>query len=248
MAIFNVAGGGGPASVFVKVYATKEELLASSANENTLGVVSDTAISDYYIQATAPAHLAGRLFIKTGTSGNCALNIGNGITLYPLYARISNGSVWSSAVMYVRKNGAWVTPNLILMENGVKVNDFSTGGTTPITVNGLDLSLYNASTTERHCGYLETDLTDWRNLHCKIYTNIFQSYAAIQCRLGITTTPNTPTNWISYTDCRPDGGTAGEYEFDFNLSSYTNNAYVQMMVNGNSSNRRVYLKDWYLEA
>lgn len=246
--IINLIGGGGGASVFVKSYGSKEELLASTANENTIGVVTASTIADYFIQATAPAHAAGRVFIKTGTSGSCSIDIGRGVTIYPLYARVSNGTTWTTITMYVRKGGAWVTPNLILVENKVKVNEFTTNAGTSMTVNGLDMSLYNGSATEKHCGYLEVDLTDWRKLHCKIYTNLFSSYSSIQCRLGITDTPNTPSTWINYTDCRPGGSTTDEYEFDFDLSSYSNTAYVQMLVYGNSTNRRVYVRDWYLEA
>lgn len=246
--IINMVGGSGGASVYVKSYATKEGLLASTANENTIGVVTASPVSDFYIQSTAPAHAAGRVYIHTGTSGNCSLNIGNNVTIYPLYARISNGNTWTSIPMYVRKGGAWVTPNLVLMENKVKVNEFTKNAGTSITVNGLDLSLYNSSATEKHCGYLEVDLTDWRKLYCKIYTNLFSSYASMYCRLGITDTPNTPTTWINYTDCRPSGNTAGEYEYEFDLTSYSNTSYVQILVSGNSSNRKVYVQDWYLKA
>lgn len=244
--IINLIGGGGGASVYVKAYGTKEALLAATANENTIGIVTAAQVLDFYIQSTAPAHSVGRVYIHTGTSGNCSLNIGNNVTIYPLYARISNGTTWTSLVMYVRKGGTWVLPDLVLMENKVKVTDFTMGGSTSITVNGLDLSLTSSAANERHSGYLNVDLTDYRKLVVSGNTAL-TSAQSHQLRLGITDVPHTSSSWIGFENCAP--ASQGDFSAEFDVSGYSNSAYIQIMsVATTTVTRRVHIYDWVLKA
>lgn len=114
--IFNISGGGGTALNFrVLAYATEEELLASTPNENTIGIISGTPITGWIFSATEPSPAeAGMVWISIGTTSAVEFNAlkKNGIRVYPISAKQYVGGAWVSknAKSYQASEWAdWVT-------------------------------------------------------------------------------------------------------------------------------------------
>ena len=106
-------GGGGGASLNfdVKAYATEEALLAAVPKENTIGVITQTAITSWAFSATEPAEpVAGMVWISTGDSSGVAFNAlkKNAIQVYPLFAKQYVNGAWVDVTAYSYRGGEWV--------------------------------------------------------------------------------------------------------------------------------------------
>ena len=106
-------GGGGGASLNfdVKAYATEEALLAAVPKENTIGVITQTAITSWAFSATEPAEpVAGMVWISTGNSSGVAFNAlkKNAIQVYPLSAKQYVDGAWVDVIAMSYQGGEWV--------------------------------------------------------------------------------------------------------------------------------------------
>lgn len=110
--IFNVTGGGGAALNFKVVgYATKEELLAATPAENTIGIITEIPITGYHFGTEEPSPAAaGMVWITTGTSSAIEFNAlkKNAIQVYPLSAKQQDGSAWVDVTALSYQGGEWV--------------------------------------------------------------------------------------------------------------------------------------------
>ena len=111
--IINMTGGGGGAALNfdVKAYATEEALLAAVPKENTIGVITQTAITSWAFSATEPAEpVAGMVWISTGNSSGVAFNAlkKNAIQVYPLSAKQYVDGAWVDVTAYSYQGGEWV--------------------------------------------------------------------------------------------------------------------------------------------
>lgn len=104
--IMNMVGGGGAGLNFaVKAYASKEVMLATTAKENTIGVVA-SAISEWAFSATEPEFpVENMVWIMVGSSSPVAFSAirKNTIMVYPV-----------SVMQYVE--GAWVTTEAFIYQ------------------------------------------------------------------------------------------------------------------------------------
>ena len=106
-------GGGGGASLNfdVKAYATEEALLAAVPKENTIGVITQTAITSWAFSATEPAEpVAGMVWISTGNGSGVAFNAlkKNAIQVYPLSAKQYVDGAWVDVTAMSYQGGEWV--------------------------------------------------------------------------------------------------------------------------------------------
>lgn len=106
-------GGGGGASLNfdVKAYATEEALLAAVPKENTIGVITQTAITSWAFSATEPAEpVAGMVWISTGDSSGVEFNAlkKNAIQVYPLSAKQYVDGAWVDVTAMSYQGGEWV--------------------------------------------------------------------------------------------------------------------------------------------
>lgn len=105
------SGNFSPLNFTIKTFATEEDLLASTALENTIGVVTTTPIVNYYFQSSTPATLAeGELWFYTGNHRD-AIKINalknHNLELYPILARQMESGVLVIKPTYVYQNGIW---------------------------------------------------------------------------------------------------------------------------------------------
>ena len=131
--IINMTGGGGGAALNfdVKAYATEEALLAATPKENTIGVITQTAITSWAFSATEPAEpVAGMVWISTGDSSGVAFNAlkKNAIQVYPLSAKQYVDGAWVDVTAMSYQGGEWVEWLTAIFDEGKLTSDYGTFG------------------------------------------------------------------------------------------------------------------------
>ena len=107
----NIGGGSGGLNFKVVAYATEEALLAAAPKENTIGVVTDTAVPKWGFYAAAPeAPAEGEIFFAVATESAGSFNAlkKNALTVYPTLCQQSVSGEWVRKAAYIYKDGAWV--------------------------------------------------------------------------------------------------------------------------------------------
>lgn len=107
----NGGGGGSDLNFSVKTYASEEALLAAAPKENTIGVVTDTAVPKWGFYAAAPeAPAEGEIFFTVATESAGSFNAlkKNALTVYPTLCQQSVSGELVRKAAYIYKDGAWV--------------------------------------------------------------------------------------------------------------------------------------------
>lgn len=193
--IFNVSGGGGAALNFrVLAYATEEELLAATPNENAIGIITDTPIKSWLFSATEPSPAEpGMVWISTGNSSAAAFNAlkKNGIQVYPLLAKQYVGGAWVDKTAKIYQGGEWeqLLTELYLYNNGDQCTDVTGGweldwtGSSGILVKDTGTALSVDSANSNYSCALtkkEIDLTPFSKLYYVVQqSNFSYSHALI---------------------------------------------------------------------
>lgn len=132
--IFNVTGGGGAALNFKVVgYATKEELLAATPAENTIGIITEIPITGYHFGTEEPSPAAaGMVWITTGTRSSVEFNAlkKNAIQVYPLSAKQQDGSAWVDVTALSYQGWEWVNWIIYLYNEGDECTEITGGWST----------------------------------------------------------------------------------------------------------------------
>lgn len=136
--IYGFGGGGAALNFDVKQYTTESQLSAARPKENTIGVITTTAITNWYFAAEQPENMVnGDVWFPTGTSSTVAFNAlkKNAVQVYPLSAKqmVSGALVDKIAKSY--QGGKWVDLSLYLFKDGNQYDDI-TGGWEQIAVEG----------------------------------------------------------------------------------------------------------------
>ena len=150
-------GGGVPLNFAVKAYTSEEALLAAAPKENTIGIITTTAISSWIFSATQPAEAAeGMVWIILGTSSAVEFNAlkKNALQVYPLEAKQYVGGAWVEKTYMVYKNGEWAMPEtkVWLLKDGVYDTE-NLVGFTQTEQSGNDDGEY--AEILKHAGYIE---------------------------------------------------------------------------------------------
>ena len=126
-------GGGASLNFDVKAYATEEALLAAVPAENTIGVITQTAMTSWAFSATEPAEpVAGMVLISTGNSSGVAFNAlkKNAIQVYPLSAKQYVDGAWVDVTAMSYQGGEWVEwfPAGAIFYGGTLTSDYGAFG------------------------------------------------------------------------------------------------------------------------
>ena len=108
---FKAASGGGSLNFSVKTYTTEEALLADTPRENTVGVVTNTAVPKWSFSASEPsAPEEGEIWFSLGTESDAAFNAlkKNILSVYPKRCRQYLSGAWTNVSAYIYKSGVWV--------------------------------------------------------------------------------------------------------------------------------------------
>ena len=104
-------GNGGAGLNFKVVACASAEALPATARENTIAVLTATAINGYIFSSTEPTEPAeGMVWIITGTSSAVAFSASkkNPVMIYPLSAKQYVGGAWVNLSAMSYQNGSWV--------------------------------------------------------------------------------------------------------------------------------------------
>lgn len=107
----NGGGSGGSLNFSVKTYTTEEALLAAAPRENTVGVVTNTAVPKWGFSASEPsAPEEGEIWFSLGTESDAAFNAlkKNILSVYPKRCRQYLSGAWTNVSAYIYKSGVWV--------------------------------------------------------------------------------------------------------------------------------------------
>ena len=109
---FKAGGGGGSNLNFsVKTYADEETLLAATPKENTIGVVTQTTVSDWSFSASEPLEPSeGSVWIQTGTVSAVEFDAlkKNTLAVYPLKCKQYLSGQWEQRIACFYKDGTWI--------------------------------------------------------------------------------------------------------------------------------------------
>ena len=136
-------GGSGGLNFGIETYAS-ELLLPASAAENTIAVITDTAMTGYVISINTPVSPEeGMVWIKTGTNDVVSLNA---LKKDALMVYITGGSqyisgAWVGKTIMVYQSGSWKSTEYVVFDgswrNGHSFVSLSTGynSNSTITIN-----------------------------------------------------------------------------------------------------------------
>lgn len=127
------AGGGGSSLNFKVIAVASESALPSSAAENTIAVITTTAITSYVFSSSAPTSPAeGMVWFATGTASTVGFNAvkKNGLWVYPTGCQQYVSGTWVTKTAKTYKSGAWVEWRLYLYNAGDECTDITGGWTT----------------------------------------------------------------------------------------------------------------------
>lgn len=125
--VLNFKSGGAGLNFALKPYATEAALLADTPKENTVGVVTETAISDYTFSSAQPtaksdgsALSGGEIWVKENTKIGYAVNTSRrGVAnLYPSGVYQYTDGVFAQKVAYLRQGSAWKRFSDMFIEDG----------------------------------------------------------------------------------------------------------------------------------
>ena len=102
----NLGGAGGGLNFVVKQYA---ETPTGAAKENTIGVVTDTAITAWVMSAEQPAGVEGMVWIEVAAASDVAFfaDRKQQVKVYPVSVSQYIGAAWTSLNAYIYQNAAW---------------------------------------------------------------------------------------------------------------------------------------------
>ena len=158
------SGGAGGMNFSVKKYSSTP---TGTAAENTIGVVTDTAISRWVMQAEQPTGTAGLVWIQVAAASDVAFYADSKemVKLYPVAVKQYTGSAWKNAEAYVYQNGAWVIfsqAKFYLYNKGDECSSVS-GGWQSYSYTGQDDYSSGSFTKKSGSILLSTDADDFRN-------------------------------------------------------------------------------------
>ena len=230
----NGSGGGSNLNFSVKTYASEEALLADAPKENTIGVVTDTAVPKWGIYAAEPeAPAEGEIFFTVATESAGSFNAlkKNALTVYPTLCQQYVSGEWVRKIAYICKSGAWVQFSTLwngeLFEQG-DVHADITGGWAYTDKSGSEVIMANTDTdtiivcdgNRKFYSLGKFDFTEWNTL-----TFVMDYYKTGESvRYGVTTvkapTVDSSSNWpiIRYTQA------TGTYNID--ISTLSGSYYI----------------------
>lgn len=134
--IMNMVGGGGAGLNFtVKAYKSLDAVPASAA-ENTIAVITETAISEWSISSVEPdVQMPGMLWIYSGKSGAVRFNAlkKNPIVIFPGSVMQFVNGAWAYVDAHIFQNGQWIqfalAWNGYYFDNGEQHNSITGGWT-----------------------------------------------------------------------------------------------------------------------
>lgn len=240
----------------IVTYATEEALLAATPTENTIGVVTDTAVTNYIFSMTEPETPSeGLLWIKTSNMPVATVNVlmDNAIVLGLVSCSQYVSGAWIKLEAHIYQSG-WTELKRYLFNRGVIYTDFTGGinGTVQddaLYVTGNIATSYNKTYTTKQT----IDLTDVNTIHGRVYSPTTNT--DVYMRITVTTSAATGgrvvlANLITYAGGKPPYDSPYK-EYVMDVSELTGKYYLGYqwgVVSGSSTvNVTGYVYEWWVE-
>lgn len=232
----NIGGGSGGLNFKVVSYVSEEDLMAATPKENTIGVITTTAISGWTFSADEPERLAdGMVWFFVGTSSQVAFSATkkNPIMVYPISAKQYVSGTWVDVTCKSYQNGAWEDWwNGEIYDSGVFYIGHSnsvSNGTVTYEAEHILFATTASSVAEVYEMFGPFDLARFNNISA-IFTNATSNLNATAC---IFVSPNTGANRSSATaiietDMAKD---TRNLEVSLDVSSILDTCYVYVGTN-----------------
>ncbi len=212
--IFNVTGGGGTALNFKVVgYATKEELLAATPAENTIGIITEIPITGYHFGKEEPSPAAaGMVWITTGTRSPVEFNAlkKNAIQVYPISAKQYIGGAWVDVTAMSYQGGEWVEWISFLYDRG------------EIGLGGIPTQIYKDGTITGVVVTLNADYISINLLGNVVNRAGFPNAVDFSAYSTMKATVKAPSKWNN----------AVQFRFGVDSANHTSAAYKAQALNG----------------
>ena len=237
----NLGGSGGGLNFAVKQYT---ETPTGTAKENTIGVVTDTAIAGWVMQAEQPEGVEGLVWIEVAAASDVAFYVDKKqrVKLYPKSVKQYVSGAWASVDAYVYQGGPWVEFSSIwngeIYKNGNQYESLTGGWSAYAQENGSvvfedDRIALNFSVEGSNRVLFSTnnkiDLTGYNSLVIKIdHTTITNEWGLWFFIANSKLTTNISASAIASIAVRAVGETV------LDISSFDGEAYVCF---GNSQSR-----------
>ena len=168
-------GGGTSLNFTVKAYATEAALLAATPKENTIGIITTTAINGWIFSAVEPTEpVEGIVWISTGTSSAIEFNAlkKNAIQVYPISAKQYVGGAWINVTVKSYQDGGWKTTSMVLLGKSGFDSIFSKFDSINESLTTLTISDDYFTMTCRHSG----------SNACHLYCGFEDLYDVTDCK------------------------------------------------------------------
>lgn len=155
--IINMTGGAGGGGLDFKV-AQYTATPTGTAKENTIGIITDTAISGWKMQAEEPTAVAGLVWIEVAAASDVPFYADKKQTvrLYPVAVKQYVGGSWVNCEAYAYQNGwkQFSSEVVIVYEYGVvgSLNDFTSIGTFSEKKETADTGIYLGGNSSKRGG------------------------------------------------------------------------------------------------
>lgn len=238
-----IIGNGGTNLNFKVIAVASEDALPETAKENTIAVVTDTAITSWVFASTAPeTPEAGMVWIKTGTGGTANFNAikKNGLWVYPQACQQYVGDAWISKMAKTWQDGAWVRwelniwPNVNNLEFTKKLNDSTDNAA--ITIDQDNPAKITLKVWDSTAGYLAVcnystlvDLTNYSTLTLKMSFSTGRQGGA-----GVLTANSGCANSVATGYSRTSSG-AATVDNTYDISALTGVYWVGFWGNGSNT-------------
>lgn len=154
--IINMTGGAGGGLDFKVVQYSATP--TGTAKENTIGVVTNTAITGWVMQAEQPSAASGKVWVEVATASDVPFYADKKQTvrLYPVAVKQCDGSGWANVSAYIYQNGwkQFSSEVVIVYEYGVvsSISDFTSIGTFSDKKETADTGIYLAGNSAKRGG------------------------------------------------------------------------------------------------
>ena len=243
----NTGGGGGGLNFAVKAYAS-ESTLPATAKENTIAVITETAIASWIVDVKEPENpAAGMVWIEVGTESEVAFNLmkKNAIYIYPASVKQYAGSTWADVDAFIYQGGSWaqfsqIVTDVYLFNNG-DTCDAVTGGWGAVdggavSDSALGISVYYSAKGAQVYTKAGVDLTKFNTLRVLSGTYHTSTVFGIMSKApsGASGSYNTNNG-----QCSARGTiSAANKEFTLDISQYSGPHYIWIGNSGGGAARQ----------
>lgn len=183
-----------------------ESALPGTPEENTIAVITDTAVTGYLFQTEEPESGAeGSMWFRTAAESAVSFNAlkENTIQVYPIYAKQYVGGSWISRDVWAYLNGTWVTwPERYLYYCGDTFADVTGGWAVGESVADASLEETYMQLSTTSSDKYRTHVATQSTIDLSAYSTICASVTVVkhsqdstagttQCRLGYADSPDT---------------------------------------------------------